>query len=80
MNRYIVTEIEGYLEHDSTTPGLSYHVIDTASAHRIVATYRSEDCGSRAEARMAAVEAAEQLNRDAERRSDRAAGLAGAIR
>jgi hypothetical protein len=53
MNRYVVTELEGFpivdrngketSRHKSTTgPGLSCQVIDTTEARRLVATFPSE--------------------------------------
>lgn len=43
--RYVVTELEGYLNQTprASSLGLSCHVIDTAYNRRLVATYRSED-------------------------------------
>lgn len=47
--RYVVTELTGFLGPSSSRriakmrPGLSVHVIDTLTAHRIMATWRSED-------------------------------------
>lgn len=45
--RYVVTEIEGYLNQakprGSQVPGLSVHVLDTAFCHRVVFTARTEN-------------------------------------
>jgi hypothetical protein len=49
--RYVVTELTGYLDDRSShrqvagAPGVSYHVIDRHIAHRLLATYRTEDHG-----------------------------------
>jgi hypothetical protein len=43
-SRYVVTELGGWLAPSARgAQGVSVHVIDTAIARRLVATYRSED-------------------------------------
>lgn len=47
--RYVVTELEGFLEigggrSGASRPGLSVQVIDRAVCHRVVASFRTEDC------------------------------------
>jgi hypothetical protein len=43
-NRFVVTELGGYLTTSVRgSQGVSCHVIDTAIARRLVATFRSED-------------------------------------
>lgn len=71
-SRYIVTELEGYgsirNKSGQARTGLSCHVIDTAWNYRLVATYRTEDEGSRlgdrrfARVREKARDHAERLN------------------
>jgi hypothetical protein len=42
--RYVVTELEGYLNVTSmSVPGLSTHVVDTLQNRRVVKTWRSEE-------------------------------------
>jgi hypothetical protein len=54
VSRYVVTELEGYLQLGGdrrrplhAKPGLSVQVIDRATCHRVVASFRSEDYGGR---------------------------------
>jgi hypothetical protein len=47
MSRYVVTELEGFLNPapSSKQPGLSCMVIDTLLTHCVVKTFRTEDYG-----------------------------------
>lgn len=46
--RYVVTELEGYAKPDRRARvGLSVQVIDTATCHRVVKSWRSEDYRNR---------------------------------
>lgn len=72
--RYIVTELEGFMEFSSgggrANPGMSCHVLDTAWNYRLVASYRTESYGraaipqyvKRGYIRARAREHAERLN------------------
>jgi hypothetical protein len=54
VSRFVVTELEGYLQLGGdrrrpphAKPGLSVQVIDRATCHRVVASFRTEDYGGR---------------------------------
>ena len=58
MNRYVVTELEGFpMLESKRRSGLSCAVIDTAWNRRVVAAYRSEDY-ARARGTVASIESA----------------------
>ena len=74
MQRFVVTELTGYLRlgagrGGNDSPGTSFHVIDRAYNHKLIATYRTEDVRGglvramkREKQRTAALEHAARLN------------------